>query len=512
MEDALFAEDDTSQPEGGETNATPWHILIVDDEESIHQITEMVLRTFTFKDRPLKISKAYNAAEAITFMEENHDVALAIVDVVMETDHAGLDLVHHIRNTMENRYTRLVLRTGQPGQAPEESIIHDYDIDDYKDKTELTSAKLITLMYASLRAYDVICTLDQHRHSLEQVVQASTDIFETSNLSHFTSAVLRQICVLLELKTATIYCTSINEESEDDEQAYYKVLAASDRTQPNKELNFDALPAPVYKAFKGALNEKRSFCDEHHYVGYFATSHGSENLLHVEIGHELTEMDRQVLDIFASNVAVTYENLLLRDEIIDTQRELTYLLGEAVEQRSKETGSHVKRVAQYSHIMALQSGLSEEVAELIRLASPLHDVGKIGIPDRILKKPGKLDKDEWEIMQTHAQLGADILSRSNNEVIEMASIIASQHHERWDGNGYPNKLKGEEIHIAGRITAIADVFDALGSKRCYKEAWPLDDIMEEIDKNKGTQFDPALVDILHKNLDIFVAIRDAYPD
>lgn len=508
MEDMLFAEEPEAPVET--EDSTPWHVLVVDDEPGVHQITEMVLRNFSFKDRPLKISSAYSGKEAMEFMANNHDVALAIVDVVMETEHAGLDLVRHIRQEMGNRYTRLVLRTGQPGQAPEESVIREYDIDDYKDKTELTSAKLVTLIYATLRSYNDICTLDQHRKSLEQVIQASTDIFETVNLTHFASAVLKQICVLLDLKTATIYCTSINQDISEDN---YRVLAASDEELNHQNLTFASLPSEIQGAIETALKNKSSFVDERHYIGYFATSHGSENLLHVEINRELDDLDRQVLDIYAANVAVSYENLILRDEILDTQRELAYLLGEAVEQRSKETGSHVKRVALYSHLMALKVGLSEEEAEVIRLASPLHDVGKIGIPDYILKKPGKLTAEEWDIMQTHAQLGADILRRSSdNEVIEMGAIIASQHHERWDGNGYPKKMKGEEIHIAGRITAVADVFDALGSKRCYKPAWEMADILKIIEEEKGKQFDPQLVEILMNNIEIFTAIREAYPD
>ncbi len=508
MEDMLFADEPETPVETQDSE--PWHVLVVDDEPGVHQITEMVLRNFSFKSRPLKISSAYSAKEAKEFMASHDDIALAIVDVVMESDHAGLDLVRDIRQELGNHYTRLVLRTGQPGQAPEESVIREYDIDDYKDKTELTSAKLVTLIYATLRSYNDICILDQHRKSLEQVIQASTDIFETVNLSHFASAVLRQICILLDLKTATIYCTSINKEFNPDS---YKVLAASDEDLNHQNLAFSSLPNPIQGALKNALQNKQSFYDSQHYVGYFATSHGSENLLHVEIEHELNDLDRQVLDIYAANVAVSYENLLLRDEIIDTQRELAYLLGEAVEQRSKETGSHVKRVALYSHLLALKIGLSEEQAEVIRLASPLHDVGKIGIPDFILKKPGKLTEEEWATMQTHAQLGADILRRSSdNEVIEMGAIIASQHHERWDGNGYPKKLKGEDIHIAGRITAIADVFDALGSKRCYKPAWELADILKIIEEEKGKQFDPKLVDILLQNIEIFTAIREAYPD
>jgi len=509
MEDSIFAD----EPEPSQTQSLSedyWHILLVDDEEGVHQVTEMVLRDFHFDGRALKISNAYSAKEALALMEQYDDIALAIVDVVMETDDAGLELVRHIRSEQHNHYTRLVLRTGQPGQAPEEEVILAYDIDDYKDKTELTSNKLLTLLYAALRSYRDICILDQHRRSLEHVILASTEIFEANNLSIFASAVLRQICNLLHINGALFYCTSLNEDLEESNN--FRVLAASGDMSEYTTKHRSELPEAVRAAFDQALKDKKPFTQKDAYTGYFSTSHGGENLLYVSLEQELNDIDMQLLDIYASNVAVTYENLLLKDEILASQKELAYILGEAVEQRSKETGSHVKRVAHFSYLLALEYGLNQEQADLIKLASPLHDVGKIAIPDRILKKPGKFTQDEWEIMKSHAQQGADLLKSDDNEVLKMGEIIAAQHHEHWQGGGYPSDLKGEDIHIAGRITALADVFDALGCKRCYKEPWPIEDILNEIDKQKGKQFDPKLVELLHKNLDEMLAIRDAFPE
>ncbi|MGR6872763.1 DUF3369 domain-containing protein [Pseudomonas sp. HK3] len=508
MDNFIFA--DEKHDEIKINQQAPWNILLVDDEPGVHQVTLMVLRGFEFDNRPLNLISAYSGEQGREIMASRDDIALAIVDVVMESDHAGLELVRCIREDLQNNYTRLVLRTGQPGQAPEEDVISNYDIDDYKDKTELTSNKLLTLMYASLRSYRDICVIDSHRRSLEQVILASTEIFEASSLKTFASAVLKQICNLLNLDGAIFYCTSLNEDI--DESGDYRVLAVSGKMAEYETHSKSELPDEVRKAFAYALKQKQSHINGDIYTGYFSTSLGSENLLYVSMERELDDMDKQLLDIYASNVAVTYENLLLRDEILETQRELAYILGEAVEQRSKETGSHVRRVALYSHFFAIKYGLDTKEAELIKLASPLHDVGKIAIPDSILKKPGKLDKQEWIIMQTHAQMGADLLKSSDNAVIKMGSIIAGQHHERWDGSGYPNKLKAEDIHIAGRITALADVFDALGSKRYYKEAWPLEEILTEINSQKSKQFDPKLVDILHENIDEILKIRNLYPD
>src|SRR5690606_2353515 len=168
--------------------------------------------------------------------------------------------------------------------------------------------------------------------------------------------------------------------------------------------------------------------------------------------------------------------------------------GDAIEQRSKETGSHVRRVALMCELMALRLGQSAEYAEILKYASPLHDVGKIGIPEKILHKPGKLDDKEWEVMKTHAQIGYDLLKGSTRTIAKMGARIALSHHEHWDGNGYPNGLKGEDIPLEGRIVAIVDVIDALGSERTYKKAWAESDIIQYVSERRSKQFDPLIVD------------------
>ena len=202
----------------------------------------------------------------------------------------------------------------------------------------------------------------------------------------------------------------------------------------------------------------------------------------------------------------------LQKEIEDTQKEVVFTMGAIGETRSKETGNHVKRVAEYSRLLAFYVGLSQEDITLLADASPMHDIGKVGIPDNILHKPGKLDDDEFVIMRTHAELGYKMLAHSNRPLLKTAAKIALEHHERWDGLGYPRHLKEEEISIEGRITAIADVFDALGSDRVYKEAWENERIFEYFKEQKGKQFDPKLVDLFFENLDKFLEIRNNFKD
>jgi len=199
---------------------------------------------------------------------------------------------------------------------------------------------------------------------------------------------------------------------------------------------------------------------------------------------------------------------VLTQEIIDTQREVIYTMGEICETRSHETGMHIKRVAEYCYLLAHLA--DSEDAWLIKQASPMHDIGKVAIPDEILNKPGKFTSEEWETMQTHSALGYKMLSVSHRPLFKMAASIAFDHHEKWDGTGYPRGLKGKEISFAGRICAIADVFDALGSDRCYKKAWPMEEIIEYFKEQRGKHFDPQLIDLFFTSLDDFLSINHKF--
>lgn len=199
-------------------------------------------------------------------------------------------------------------------------------------------------------------------------------------------------------------------------------------------------------------------------------------------------------------------------EIEEIQKEIIFTMGSIGESRSEETGNHVKRVAEYSKLLALKWGLSESEAEILKQASPMHDIGKIAIPDSILKKPARLTDQERGIMNTHVEVGYNMLKNSNRTLLKTASIVAYEHHEKFDGSGYPRGLKGEDIHIYGRITALADVFDALGSDRCYKKAWSDEDIFEYFKNQSGKHFDPQLVKIFFDNINEFSAIRDKLRD
>jgi putative two-component system response regulator len=203
---------------------------------------------------------------------------------------------------------------------------------------------------------------------------------------------------------------------------------------------------------------------------------------------------------------------LMTAELAERERESLLVLARAAESRDPETGFHLLRMAAYSKVVALTLGLSEEVAEEIFLAAPMHDVGKIGIPDRILLKAGKLDAVEWDEMRKHTQYGYDILGQSRTPILKLGGVIALNHHEAWDGSGYPNGLCQDEIPLAARIVSVADVFDALTSTRPYKAAWSIEDALVEMRNISGTRLDPLCVDAFFSSMDSVQQIMNNHAD
>ncbi|MFK3740337.1 response regulator [Massilia sp. TN1-12] len=208
----------------------------------------------------------------------------------------------------------------------------------------------------------------------------------------------------------------------------------------------------------------------------------------------------------------THLSLVRMEELRASRLEIVQRLGLAAEYKDNETGLHVIRMSHFSRILGLAAGMTEAEADDLLHAAPMHDVGKIGIPDSILQKPGPLDPDEWKIMQSHATIGAEIIGEHERGVLALARQIALTHHEKWDGSGYPNGLAGERIPLVGRICAIADVFDALTSVRPYKKAWTEEEAVDFMVRQKGKHFDPALVDLFITQLPAIRAIRQRWAE
>lgn len=493
--------------------SSPWKILLVDDEPDIHDVTKLTLHRFQLDGRGLQFFDAYNAPQAKEILSREPDIALVFLDVVMETEDAGLEVARWMRQDLKNQFTRIVLRTGQPGQAPEESVIVDYDINDYKEKTELDRTKLFTTTFAALRAYRDIFTVEEarrfqvtYREGLERVIEASAHIHQQRNLHDFANGLLQQVVALLRLEKSMLL--RLRGASGVSGENSYEVLAKIGNFDDDDQLiNQDLL----LKLEDAAVNRiSRLHGDT--YVGYFPNESGKASLLVLQGVENVSEIDAKLLEVFSSGVAIAFDNILLNQEISDTQGELIMRLGDVVESRSPEAGNHVRRMAEVCHLLAIAWGMDSDEAAILKQAAPMHDIGKIATPDAVLLKPGKLDASEWDIMRMHPEVGMSILDGSHRPILRAASIIAHQHHEKYDGSGYPRGLQGEEIHVYARIVAVADVFDALMHSRVYKPAWPVDQVIAHLKSVSGSHLDPQFVDLLIANVDRAVSINERFPD
>jgi response regulator RpfG family c-di-GMP phosphodiesterase len=517
-DDALFFadEDDKSATLSAQQSQgklpKPWKVMIVDDEPEVHAITRLALSGFVFEGRGLEFLSAYSGAEAKALMAEHPDTAMLFLDVVMESEHAGLEVVRHVRETLGNRMTRIILRTGQPGQAPERQVILEYDINDYKTKTELTAQKLFTSMVAGLRAYADLEIIERNRCGLENIVSASASIFKIQSMERFVQGVLTQLVSLLKLGQ-NAFCCGSEHFARDNGAACLRIVAGiGSHADLGGHLIEEALSREILDNVHAAITSGKNVFAADHIVLFFLSSGGGGNIIYVDGANELNMFDKDLLNIFCSNVAVAFDNISLAHELERTQKEVVERIGAVAETRSEETGNHVRRVAEYSFLLARASGMSEREAQTLKEASPMHDIGKVGIPDSILNKPGKLTAEEFEIMKKHAEIGKELLSGSSSRLLDISAIVAHEHHERYDGGGYPRGLKGDEIHVYGRITAIADVFDALGSTRCYKRNWPMEEVFAYMAEQRGKQFDPELIDIFLVLRDKLLEIHESFKD
>ncbi|WP_404343543.1 HD domain-containing phosphohydrolase [Pseudoalteromonas mariniglutinosa] len=501
-----WLQDDVVKKQAKKT-VEPWRILVVDDDQAVHEVTRLAMSRFEFEQRPVHLESVYSAAEAKEKLQGNNRYALILLDVVMETEHAGLELARYIRHHLHNTYSRIILRTGQPGVAPERNVIRDYDIDGYKAKSQLQRQDLELVFYTSLRAYRDICMLQNHRQNLERLIRAIATISQIGDLVEFTSVVMEELKLVLNMSSANLYIDApkVFAVCQLDEKLQM-VEGEGTSVQLFTGKGIESIPKQHQEYFQQAKQSKQHIIGDGHYVYFHHSEKGLDSILAFQSSQPVNKSAQQLINLFLGNVVLTFENLLLANSFEETQQLAISLMGGAMESRSKETGSHVVRVGLYAKLLAELSNQNQVYCDKISLAAQLHDVGKVGVPDMILNKPGKLEGEEWEIMKQHTIKGWEILKDTGNPIIDMAANIAIDHHERWDGNGYPHAKKQQVISLEGRITAIADVFDALCCRRCYKEPWTMEAARAEIIKGAGTHFDPELVRLFELHFDDFKQI------
>ena len=420
-DELLFA----AEQEPALSRAVPgWKLLIVDDEEEVHVITRMVLEGLTFSGKGLTFLSAYSGVQARELMREHGDIAVVLLDVVMETGQAGLELVEFIRSELCNRCVRIILRTGQPGQAPEREVITRYDINDYKHKTELTAQKLFSTVTTAIRSYRDLHVIEKSRQGLDLIITSTRGLFERRNLALFAQGVLDQMSSLLRVNEDCLFLHSPSGFAATVRDGDIAVLAGTGEFgHCGSEAPACLLDDSVTLVLQQALRQRGGVFAEDAFVQYFRSRRGSENLLYFRLDRSLNPFERRLVEVFSRSVAIALDNMLLNTELLHSQKEIILTLGECVESRSKETAGHVRRVSECCSLLATKLGLDSLEVDLVRLASPMHDVGKIGIPDSILLKPGKLTKEEFEIMKTHTLQGYQILKGSRRPIMQAAAVM-----------------------------------------------------------------------------------------
>lgn len=483
-----------------------YKIVIADDDEEVHRVTSMILKGFLFEDHPLEIIDTYSGAETVEVFRVIPDIAILFLDVVMEKDYSGLDVVRKIRNELGNHSTRIVLRTGQPGEAPEEEVIRDYDINDYRLKTELTASRLKTTLYSTLRNYRDIKSIEKHRGGLEKIIKTTSRLFENNTLKDFLISMLEELSNFQQDNPEMLYIRGNRQELTHglvtiSKHKNHTIVAATGKYEALIGRDIDQIPELVH--LSQWLDSKK----ENQFIyklenGFIIEGHGKSqlnNFIYIEGVDE--EYDFDLIQLFLSNFAVALDNFILSNLLYSTQKDIVIALGETIESHFEEVGTHVKRISEMMYRFARCRDLPLPECEMLKIASSLHDLGKIAIPDAILKKPGKLTPEEFEVIKTHTIHGYRIISKSNASFLQAAAEIALNHHEKYDGSGYPSQKSETAIPIYARMMSIVDVFDAMTHKRIYKDAYPREEALDYLMENKGSHFDPALVDIFIEHLE-----------
>lgn len=511
-DDFLFAEDEVESV--SDEAVEPYHILIVDDDEEIHTITKMALSEFRLDGRPLEFHSVHSGKEAIAFLNKNRDIAMMLLDVVMETDHAGLDVAKWVREELKNRLIRIVLRTGQPGQAPEEDVIARFDIDDYKEKTELTYRKLVTLMYSCLRAYRDLNAIERNKRGLEKVINASAEVFSARSMQGLCQGILEQLVALITHSDDAMYCRIDALTASSDTNEPFEIIGGTGDFEQavgdpvNSEIDWDIV-RPMQQSSKNV--DFRIV--KNNYYGLYKTSSSRQYLLFIKGVRDLSELDQNLLGLFVNNSSIAIDNLQATESEREAQRELLYSVGEAIEKRSiDEVSHHVKRSAEMAGQLAIAAGCDHEQAQALKQAASVYDIGKVSVQLELAQRADALSIHDYEEIMQKVIQGHDYLQQTDTAVAKIAAGIAQDIHERWDGSGFPAQKTGDAINLNARILSITSHYDALRTQRSYRDAQDAEEAADYLLKHSGQFFDPELVGLMLDNLDAMEKIRKRYQD
>ena len=423
-EDFLFLAEDEPAAHDMEHTLGEWHLLIVDDDEEIHTVTKLALSDLSVMGRQLVFHHAYSGKEAVAFLRDNPHTALVLLDVVMETDDAGLKVVHQIRDELHMDEIRIVLRTGQPGYAPEESVIKEYDINDYKTKTELTRSKLVTSIIASIRSYQQIRTINQSRRGLQKIINAGANLLEQHSLHEFSEGVVTQIASLIGLHAEGVLCAQIEDDGSASENIY--VLGAAGHYAPYIKCQLERLNnSRIVSQITQCLTTRQHLFTELDTVLYLGNDKHCA-AVYIETNRQIDEMDRQLIEVFLSNISIGYENVTLFQQLrhaayIDpltktpNRNEFIQILQDT---KRYEAAKNVAVLIDIDHFSDVNDGLGQEVGNELLIALTFRLIEHFGTSAQI----GRIGADVFGLVGPESELTPERL-----QAVFEQPFLASEH-------------------------------------------------------------------------------------
>lgn len=490
---------------------TPWKVLIADDDHDIHLTTKLVLNDFEFMGRGIEFLDAYDANATCDLIKANPDTAVILLDVVMESTDAGLNAVRRIREEIGNRMVRIILRTGQPGYAPEREVVLQYHINDYKAKSELTAGKLFTSLVSALRSFEDMHAIDSHRAGLVKVLDAASSMdFRSQNL--FACGVLTQLGTLLGIGREDLVLL-IRRRHGDGRDV---VMAAVGGRAPVIGAKMEeVLDAEGVHYLARVLSSGIAHAGEKQSIFLVALPDLADVAVYIGGPRRLDEAERALIELFCMKIVLAYQNFeFVEYSRLDQFAEIALLArvtGRAPFLTIPYIASYGRLSREIAQHMSEKGSLRtphSRFPELIERAAMFADIGNDALPSSILEKPSALSPAERAMLQTHPERGHRLLQELHSavpvgRVIGLAREVALTHHERFDGTGYPSGLKGWNIPLAGRIVAVANSYTAMTSNRPWRAAHTHEQALEMMQAESKAAFDPDVIDA-------FVAVVDGF--
>lgn len=499
----------------------PWTVLVVDPDDRVQAETRAALSGFIFDGRGLELLTARSAAEARDLLARHRAIVVVMTELMLETPQAGLDLIAHVRGELRNQQVRIVVRTGHPEIASERALMTSHDINDYRLKSDTGADQVWTSLTGALRAYASIAALAVKRTWLARFLMATAGLVRLRTPEQFYGGVLPRLATLPGSGRDALLMTF---EKQPAVEVQLVVRAGTGRFSGRSGAD---VPPDVRARVVAALETLNAASDsdtvlEPDHCVLRLRGHGDiTGVILVEGRFASTTFEWQYLETFRNNVETAFENMHLLEELNAAQKASVLALATLAEYKDYGSTGHLRRIERLTTETAREllrrdvfpGMVDDSFVATIGLASMLHDVGMICVPDEILTIPGELVEEDLKLIYRHAEVGHRVLLEAagplrGRSFLSMGAAIARGHHERYNGTGYPDGLKGEQIPLAARITAVADVFDALISDRHYRKAWPIDEAILWMGERAGSDFDPVVIEAF---IEIVKALRDQEP-